>query len=489
MREFTIEKLSSGLDCKIAGDGQTKISGVKYNASEISGGDLFVCVKGLSFDGHDFASLAVQNGAAGLLVNRLLNLDIPQIVVEDTRYAMGKICSNFYKDPSSRLKMIGVTGTNGKTTVTFMLRSIFEAAGLKFGVMGTLGSFIGSELIDEGRTTPESADSIKFLDMMAAKGAGGCVMELSSHAIHQKRYSGIKFDTLIFTNISRDHLDYHKDMESYIAAKAAIFNDTEAHKDGITVVFNGDDPEAVRVTGRSAARRVSYGMETRNDIFAEIRESDIGGSKISVTNKLSGRGSGPRRVSLNLAGLHNVYNSLAGIAAAYTLGIPADSIVRGLETLKSVPGRIERIDGGDFTVLVDYAHTPDGLKNILEAIKPESKGRIITVFGCGGDRDKLKRPLMGRVVSDLSEIAIVTSDNPRSEDPASIIEQVVENMDKTRCEIEADRKKAIRRALSIAEKGDIVLIAGKGHETYQEINGKLYDFDDRRVVREILESK
>lgn len=485
MQSINLAELTEGLrNFTISGREDTPVSGIQYESDQVRAGDLFVCIKGNNFDGHDFAREAASQGAGCLVVNSLISgIQIPQLIVEDSRKAMGMIAANFFGNPSGNLKMAGITGTNGKTTTSFMTASIIKAAEGTAGTIGTLGIFVGDEKTYEGRTTPESLDIQRALHDMLSNDIRSCVSEISSHAIDQGRHLGCQFDSLAFTNLTQDHLDYHMTMEAYKAAKARLFNDPEVHKDGAAVIYNVDDECWRDIVGGSACNRIAYGLTDGADIQGMVIKEDLKGSIIKLVNKVSNSNF---EIKINLPGTFNIYNALAAASIAFSLGYSEEDIAKGLANLTNVPGRTETLNCQDgFNVVIDYAHTPDGLSKILSSLKNCTEGKIITVFGCGGDRDKQKRPLMGQVVDELSDVVIVTSDNPRSEDPQEIADQTVAGIRRD-CQIVLDRREAIEIAISGAEKGDCVLVAGKGHEAYQEINNNKIYFNDREEVMKIL---
>lgn len=478
------ELISCLSDYKIVGgNNDPAINGIHYNSAVIGFGEIFVCITGGKFDGHDFAVEAVKKGAVCVISAKpIYGINVPQIIVKDTRAAMGMIAARFYGNPSDKLKMVGITGTNGKTTTSFILDSIVRASGNKTGIIGTLGIYNNGKKVYEGRTTPESVEIQKYLAQMASDGIDVCVSEVSSHAIDQGRYIGTRYDILVFTNFTQDHLDYHKNMELYKTAKSKLFHDSQAHKNGLSIVYNADDLNAEEIVGSRCGKLISYGLDSGYIISAKILDTQISGSVFEINNKIN---KSKLNATLRLPGVFNVYNGLAATAAASALGIYDDQILNGIESISSVPGRSQVIDGNNFSVVIDYAHTPDGLEQLLKSLKTCLKGKMITVFGCGGDRDKTKRPLMGMIASRYSDFSIVTSDNPRSEDPSEITKQITDKMSGDYI-VELDRKTAIRRAISMAAENDCIVVAGKGHEMYQEINGEFGYFNDSEVVREML---
>ncbi len=430
-----------------------------YDTRSVAPGALFFCVPGERVDGHDFAADAFARGAVGLVVERPLDLDVPQLVVPDARVAMAEAADEFFGRPSEELVVAGVTGTNGKTTTTFLLYSVLEAAGMRPGLLGTVECRIGGEVRPAVRTTPEAIDIQRTLREMLDAGDRSCVMEATSHGSELRRLDRIRFDALVFTNLTQDHLDFHGTMERYFEAKRRLF-------------LQGSPPAAINSAGEWGRRLLRDRPDALTYGFAP--DAQIG------PDALDG-------VELKLRGRFNVENALGALAAARLLGVDEEAIVRGLEAVPGVPGRFESVDEGQlFEVVVDYSHTPDSLENVLRAARDLTEGRVVCVFGCGGDRDRGKRPVMGGIASRLADVPIVTSDNPRSEEPEAIIEEIVAGMEPG-AEIDPDRRSAIARAIELAEPGDVVVIAGKGHEQGQEFKeGRKVPFDDREVAREAL---
>jgi UDP-N-acetylmuramoyl-L-alanyl-D-glutamate--2,6-diaminopimelate ligase len=430
-----------------------------YDTRSVVPGALFFCVPGARADGHDFAAEAVERGAIGLVVERELALPVPQLVVPDARAAMAVAAADFFGRPSEELVVAGVTGTNGKTTTTFLLYSILEAAGLRPGLLGTVESRVGGEIRPAVRTTPEAIDIQRMLREMLDAGDHSCVMEATSHGSEQRRLDRIRFDVLVFTNLTQDHLDFHGTMERYFEAKRRLF-------------LEGRPPAAVNSADEWGLKLLTDRPDALTYGFAP--DAEVG------PDALDG-------IDLRLRGRFNVENALGAMAAARLLGVDDVVIARGLEAVPGVPGRFASVDEGQpFEVVVDYSHTPDSLENVLRAAREMTEGRVICVFGCGGDRDRGKRPVMGGIASRLADVPIVTSDNPRSEEPEAIIEEIVAGMEPG-AEVDADRRSAIARAVELAEPGDVLVIAGKGHEQGQEFkDGRKVPFDDREVAREAL---
>jgi UDP-N-acetylmuramoyl-L-alanyl-D-glutamate--2,6-diaminopimelate ligase len=449
---------------------ELEISSVSMDSRVVQEGGLFCCIRGERFDGHDFVHTAIENGAVALMVDHEiagLPETIPQIIVTDTRRAIGPVAARQAGDPSRSMTVIGITGTNGKTTTTHLLASILRASGRKTEILGTLHGL---------HTTPEAPQLQSTLADMRRSGVDAVAMEVSSHALSFERVGGMHFAAAVFTNLSRDHLDFHGTMENYFAAKARLF---EPGMSDLGVV-NSDDPYGQRLLASSQIPLVPFGRADARNVEVSVfaHEYDWDGQHIRV----------------DIGGHLNVFNSVAAATVARELGISSREIVDGLASAGSVPGRFERIDEGqDFTVLVDYAHTPDGLSEVLRSVRAiPGVGRVIVVFGCGGDRDKMKRPMMGEVAVSLADLVIITSDNPRSEDPEAIIASIVagipDHMRHRLWESRSDRAEAIATALKLARNGDVVLITGKGHETTQTVGVEVLPFDDRVVARDILRS-
>jgi UDP-N-acetylmuramoyl-L-alanyl-D-glutamate--2,6-diaminopimelate ligase len=460
-----------------SGPTEIEISGLAYDSGRVAPGSLFFCVPGATRDGHDFGPAAVEAGAAALVVERPLGLAATEVRVADARAAMAPLAARFWGDPTAELEVAGITGTNGKTTTAFLLREILEAAGRQCGLLGTVKQVVGGVEEDVVRTTPEAIDLQQTFRRMLEGGDRACVMEVSSHALTLHRADAIHFDVAVFTNLSQDHLDFHSDMEDYFAAKRLLFEAGPAAS-----VVNADDPYGARLAAEIECLTFSSaGAE------ADFRAKDVELTAAGATFAVAGP-DGTFEVRTRLPGAFNVSNSLAALAAAHALGVDAASAATALSAAIGVPGRFELIEEGQpFSVLVDYAHTPEALENVLRAARPLTEGRLICVFGAGGDRDRDKRPRMGAIAAELSDLAIVTSDNPRSEDPEAIIAEIVAGIPTAEVRVEADRTAAIELALREAGEGDTVMIAGKGHEQGQEFEGgRKIPFDDREVARDQL---
>ncbi len=455
------------------GDVDAEIASLAYDSRKVGPGTLFFCVPGEKVDGHEFAAAAVEAGAVGLVVERELDLDVAQVVVPDSRAAMAPLAARFWGDPTGELRVVGVTGTNGKTTTAFLLREILEAAGIQCGLMGTVAQVVGGSEEPVERTTPEAIDLQATFRRMVEAGDRACAMEVSSHALALHRCDAIHFEAALFTNLTQDHLDFHGDMEDYFLSKRKLFEMGPA-----TSIVNVDDPYGRRLADEFDCLTFAVAGAAA-DFAAQDVSFDAKGAHFSV---------GRVEVRTRLPGDFNVANALGAFATANALGVEAGVAAAALERAERVPGRFEPIDEGQpFAVLVDYAHTPDSLENVLRAARRLTAGRVIAVFGAGGDRDRDKRPKMGRAGSENSDLAIVTSDNPRSEDPDAIVAEILAGIENSGVEVEPDRRAAIALAMREAQPGDSVVIAGKGHEQGQEFEGgRKIPFDDREVAREEL---
>jgi UDP-N-acetylmuramoyl-L-alanyl-D-glutamate--2,6-diaminopimelate ligase len=461
----------------------TAISGIAYRSDRVRAGDAFFCIRGTAHDGHDFASDALARGATVLVVERILpDVEAPQVLVVDGRIALAAASARFFGDPTRRLDVVGVTGTNGKTTTCYLIDSIARTHGRTTGLIGTVETRIGERREVAVRTTPESRDVQELFARMLRDGVGTVSMEVSSHAIDLHRVHGVSFAVAAFTNLSQDHLDYHGTMEEYFAVKARLFTDMGARSRVVCV----DDEAGVRLAAATGAE-ITVGRGPHAAVRATGEVAGPAGSAFTLVTP-----SGSVDVQLPHVGSFNVSNALVAAGCALALGIPLHTIASGLTHSPQVPGRLERVDEGQsFAVLVDYAHTPDGLAKAIGAVRSVTPGRVITVFGCGGDRDAAKRPLMGEAAGAGSDIVVVTSDNPRGEDPGSIIGQVLTGLHGATSEVlvQIDRATAITSAISLARGGDTVLIAGKGHEDYQIFASETIHFDDREIAREALRSR
>ncbi len=490
-----LELLAALPDARIEGDADLQIKAVNYDSREVESGSAFVCIRGVANDGHDFAQSASERGAVAVIAESESAIaDLPahvtKVFVPDTRLALALMADEFYGHPSREMMLVGITGTNGKTTVAHLIADLLREAGYKsVGIIGTLGAATEKTYYDTGRTTPESLDLQRLLADFLDGGSEAVVMEVSSHALAQQRVAGCAFDAGIFTNLTQDHLDFHGDMEEYFAAKTRLFTDvaraSEPHK-SFGAVFPTDDRYGVRLTQLdSDTPFITYAIENEAHVkAAAVMLRPAGTSFVARTS------SGDIPFDVQLTGRFNVQNMLAAIAFGILKEIPIEKIQSAMQRAKAPEGRMEVIDEGqDFYVAVDYAHTPDGLKNVLATVKEFTKGRLICVFGCGGDRDRTKRPQMGAIAASLADLVVVTSDNPRTEDPNRILDDILAGTSGTSANVESevDRRKAIERALEMARAGDFLVVAGKGHETYQIFKDRTIHFDDREVVREWLE--
>ena len=480
-RAIELETLSHAVSAvRIVNPAPAEIVDLAYDARRVAPGTLFACVPGLKTDGHDFAPDAVARGAAALLVERPLPLDVPQLLVEDARSAMALAADAFFGHPTRELEVAGVTGTNGKTTTAFLLYSMLAAAGRRPGLLGTVESRIGGERRAVTRTTPEAIDLQRTFREMLDAGDRSCAMEASSHGSELKRLLGVRFAALVFTNLSQDHLDLHGTMEAYFEAKRRLFTEPDP---------DGNRPPAAVNLGDAHGRRLVEDLRALGEqplTFGLADDADVRPERLELTPTGTRFQAAGLTLAPRLLGRFNVENVLGAVAAARLLGLEDDAIVRGAEHLAGVPGRFEAVDEGQpFAVVVDYAHTPEALESVLVEARRLARNRLTCVFGCGGDRDRAKRPLMGGVVSRLADRAIVTSDNPRTEEPGAIIEEILRGME-GEYEVEPDRAAAIGLAVAGAEEGDVVVIAGKGHEQGQELADRTIPFDDREVARDAL---
>lgn len=456
-----------------------EIIGLSYSSKKTKPGDLFFCVSGTFADGHEYAKSAVEAGAVALVVERLLPIDVPQVLVPNTRVAMAEMAAAFYGYPANDMKIIGVTGTNGKTSTTYMLKAIAEYMGMKVGLIGTIRNMIGQAIIDTERTTPESVDLQMILRKMRDENVDVVIMEVSSHSLDQKRVLGIPYDVAVFTNLTQDHLDYHKTFENYFAAKRKIFSQAAF------AVINADDKYGPDMIAGLSIPYMTFGVREPADVSASDIEITARGVSFNLHH-----GDVSTRLNISIPGLFSVFNAMGAASAALAMGWPMDAIKNGMERMVSVSGRLERLPTGDrqYTVLLDYAHTPDALENVLIAVRGFAKGRIVTLFGCGGNRDHAKRPIMGEIAGRYSDFLVVTSDNPRGEKPMEIIDSVMEGVKKSGCEyvVIENRREAIKYALDNGQKDDIILLAGKGHEAYQEVSDGKHHFDEKEIVAELL---
>lgn len=461
------------------------ISSISCDSRKVSKNNIYVALKGEKFNGEDFIEQAIDKGASVVVggkdskVLKIENTEVCYLAVDDVKDFLHKTTQRFYGNPSRQVKAIGITGTNGKTTVAYLIESIFNADHKDCGVIGTVNYRKNNTIVSATQTTPDFVDNQKFLADLVRHNIPYCVMEVSSHALTQDRVHGICFSTGIFTNLTSDHLDYHKTRENYFASKSKLFTALESDA---TAVINVDDPYGQQLCSMTKATVMTYGIKQKSDVTASDIHLNITGSNFVLTSS-----DGNIKIQTKLIGTYNIYNILAAASACFAQGISVQNIKKGIESLTSIPGRLESVDQGqDYSIFIDYAHTEDALENVLTAIRQVSKSKVILVFGCGGDRDTSKRPSMGRVADELADVSIVTSDNPRSEDPQLIIDQITRGFLKANYKVVVNRKEAIEQALDIAQANDIVLITGKGHETYQILGDQRIDFNERKIIEERL---
>jgi UDP-N-acetylmuramoyl-L-alanyl-D-glutamate--2,6-diaminopimelate ligase len=466
---------------RIDGEIEKEIHDIFYDSRRVTPGSLFFCIEGLQFDGHNFAGEAAKNGAHAVVLRKDVKLPdgITKVFVNDTRRAMAVISRAFYGYPIENIPLIGVTGTNGKTTVTYILKDILEQAGNRVGLIGTIAHMIGDKKVVSERTTPESLDLQKLFRKMADQDVDIIAMEVSSHSLSLQRVAGCEFEVGIFTNLTQDHLDFHDTLENYRDAKSKLFAQSRQ------AVINIDDENGRKILERLKIPTLTYGIGGPAQVFA--RDLEITSKGVSFQLFVPG---GDCLINLNIPGIFSVYNALAAAGACHVLGIPIEIIKAGLEKVNGVPGRFELLNTKtEYSVILDYAHTPDGLENILKTAREFTKGRIISVFGCGGNRDPIKRPIMGEVAGRYSDFCVITSDNPRNEEPMAIIQDILPGIKKTACPyiVIENRREAIAYALDQGRKGDVVILAGKGHETYQILkDNRTIHFDEKQIVAELL---
>lgn len=458
--------------------GECEVTDVTCDSRKVKNGSVYVAIKGSKSDGHDYAEAAINSGAAAVVTERDLGLE-KQIVTDDTHAAFWQLSAAFYSNPADKLHLIGVTGTNGKTSVTYMLKKILEDAGHKVGLVGTIQNMIGDEVIETENTTPDAHELNRLFRKMYDAGCDYAVMECSSHALDQKRIYGVCFDVAIFTNLTQDHLDYHITMENYLNAKKKLFGMCK------TAVVNFDDKYTSMLTEGLDCKVVTYSAESNNSTYSakNIQYRADGVDYELVGYELI------KRMKLSTGGKFTVYNSMAAAVAANEAGVSFDSIAKSFKDFCGVKGRAENVPTGrDFTLIIDYAHTPDGIENILTTFSECEKNRLIILFGCGGERDRTKRPIMGRIAAKYADFVIVTSDNPRGDNPREIIDDILVGLDKspTPYKVIEDRTEAIKFALQNARKNDIIILAGKGHETYQILKTGKIHYDEREIVKDIL---
>lgn len=477
-------ELLSGIEVlETRGGTDTEITGISYDSRQTRPGELFVAIAGFESDGHRYIPMALEKGAAAVLCQSMPECGVPCVRVADTRLALALCSRNFFGDPAGEMKVIGVTGTNGKTTSTLLIKHVLEQClGAKVGLIGTTGNMIGDELLPSERTTPESFELQKLLREMCGAGCKYVVMEVSSHALALSRVAGIEFEVGIFTNLTQDHLDFHGSMEEYAGAKARLFRQTRR------AVLNLDDEyfEYMRRAAQCPFSTFSVGSDAGDLVAKDVK---LFPDRVKFCAVMLGA---IARVDLAIPGRFSVYNALGVIAGCMASGVSLEDCAQALSSAKGVRGRVESVPtDGDYTVLIDYAHTPDALENVLQAVRETAGGRVVALFGCGGDRDRKKRPIMGDIGTRLSDFAVITSDNPRTEDPDAIIADIVSGIrvKKSRYKVISDRIKAIEWAIENHKNGDVIVLAGKGHETYQEINHVRHHMDEREIVAGLMERR
>ena len=477
---MTLQEILNGVDVVSSTAAMTaEIGELKYDSRAVQPGDVFVAITGYATDGHKYIGKAMEQGAAAVVCERIPEGEVPYIQVASSRRALAQMAANYFGHPAKEMKMIGITGTNGKTTTTYLIKTILEAQGCKVGLIGTNQNMIGEEIIPTERTTPESFELQQLFRQMADAGCTHVLMEVSSHSLVLDRVYGIEFAVGAFTNLTQDHLDFHGTMENYCAAKAMLFRQSALG------VMNVDDDWGRKILAEKSCEFLTYGVENDADMHAEDIELHADGISFTCVS-----GGEKTPVSLGIPGQFTVYNALCALSCAKELGIPVAAAAEAMRAAHGVKGRVEVVPTDtDYTVLIDYAHTPDGVENVLRAARGFTKGRVIGLFGCGGDRDRTKRPLMGAIAAKLSDLCIVTSDNPRTEQPEAIIDDILEGMQdtKTPYEVIVNRPEAIHHAMDIAQVGDTIVLMGKGHETYQEINHVKHHLDEREVVAAYFE--
>ncbi len=483
---MTIAELIIGLPELVAcyGDAGTTVKNLVVDSRSQMKDGLFFCIPGTRFDAHDFAQQAVDNGCVALVVERKLPVQAAQIVVNDVRGAMARIAAAFYGHPARKLKLLGVTGTKGKTTTSYLIKSICEHAGYRCGLIGTNGNMIGSEMLKSELTTPDPIDLQRLFRQMVDAGVDVVSMEVSAHALALRKLEGLQFEAAVYTNLSQDHLDFFETMENYGEAKRMLFAPEKTRN----AAFNADEDSTARMMEGLQVPAILYGIRENCDLYA--RDIEISEDGVSFLLNLQGMHS--VSVDLRLTGMFNVYNAMAAAASALILGIDLEKIKAGLEAVTTVPGRVEMLETHTpYRMILDYSHSPDALESILRTVRVFTRGKLIALFGCGGDRDQAKRPIMGRIGGQLADFCILTSDNPRREDPYAILASIEEGIRKTdgAYVVIEDRREAIRYAMKIARAGDVIVLAGKGHETYQEIQGIKHPFDEKVVVQELLQQQ
>ena len=476
-----LSDILSSIDYEILqGNVEVDVKKIQYDSRKVETNDVFFAISGFSVDGHNFVDKAIDKGATVIVVEKEVTLrqGVTYIKVDNGRRALAIAASNYYDNPSRKMKVIGITGTNGKTTSAFMIKGILEEAGYKVGLIGTIANYIGSREIHAERTTPESLELQELFNEMVSEKVDYCVMEVSSHSLELDRVYGIEFTEGIFTNLTQDHLDFHKTFENYFLAKSKLFKMSK------NSIINVDDEYGRRLENMISSGVTTYSVKSESMLKGENIDLESTGIKfqVKIDEKFN-------EFVVSIPGRFNVYNALGCIGATLNEGVDIDTIIKGLLKV-TVPGRCENLTLGrnlNFEVIRDYSHTPDSLEKILENLRELTKGRLICIFGCGGDRDKTKRPIMGKIGTELSDIAIITSDNPRSEEPKAILEDIVAGVEKDNYILIENRKEAIKEAMNIAKQDDVIVIAGKGHETYQVLKDKTIHFDEREIVLDLIE--
>ena len=473
-----LTELTQNLQAEFFGNCDVEISGIAYDSRKVKPGYLFVAIKGYETDGHKYIDNAVANGAVAVIGEESPECGCTYVKVEDSRKALAICGAAYYGNPQDSLKIIGITGTNGKTTTTYLVRQILMMKGLRCDLIGTNQIIIGDEVVESNRTTPESLDLFEIFHKMVKSGGEYVIMEVSSHSLYLDRVYGVTFETSLITNITQDHLDFHKTMENYAEAKAKLF---KVSKSGAA---NADDGYFDVIMNNASCKMISYSIDGDSDIKANNLKMSERGVIFDINC-----GGTDCEIRLGIPGKFSAYNALGAVCVCLNLGLDIEDIQKGLVLAKPVKGRIEVVHiPTPYTVIIDYAHTPDGMENIISAVRGFATGKVITVFGCGGNRDSSKRPKMGKIAEDMSDIVVVTSDNPRCEIPGDIIKDILQGMTKDNHIVVENRKEAIRKAMEMAQEKDIIILAGKGHETYQEIEHVKHDFDERVIVKEILAS-
>ncbi len=473
---MTLKELVKDLKCTISKNPDIEIKGIAYDSRKVKEGYLFIAIRGFETDGHKYIESAVKNGAVAVLGEDDIKGDFTYVKVDNSRRALAVCGAQFYDHPERKLKIIGVTGTNGKTTTAYLIRQILMFKGFRCDLIGTNQTIVGDDEMESSRTTPESLDLFELFAKMAECGGEYVVMEVSSHSLELDRVYGVEFETSLLTNVTQDHLDFHKTMENYAKAKAKLFAVSKS------CAINLDSDFAELCVNNAKGNVLTYSIKKDSQVKAQNIEMSERGVIFDIAC-----GGEIAKMRLGIPGEFSVYNALSAICACINIGMSVEDIQKGLVLAKSVKGRIEVVrTNTPYTIIIDYAHTPDGLENIISAVRAFAKARVITVFGCGGNRDKTKRPEMGAIAENLSDIAIVTSDNPRCEKPEDIINDILCGMKKDNHEVIVSRRDAIKHAMQIAKKDDIIILAGKGHETYQEIENVKHDFDERNVICGIL---